>query len=86
MVFLTPQLLRAVGLLFSAMVSGWVGSGKKFILAVSQRMYGVGSCYLVGTLVRCAMSWCDLDLIFDLTIVTLTYKILSRLYLGNRKV
>ena len=29
---------------------------------------------------------CDLDLTFDLAVVTLTYKILSRLYLGNRKV
>ena len=34
---------------------------------------------------RCARSWCDLDLIFDLAIVTLTYKILSGLYFGNRK-
>ena len=24
------------------------------------------------------MSWCDLDLTFDLVVVTLTYKILSR--------
>ena len=45
--------------------------------------------YLVGTLVRgcrCATSWCDLDLTFDLAVVTLTYKILSGLYLGNCKV
>ena len=44
---------------------------------------------MVGTFVRgcrCAMSWCDLYLTFDLAIVTLTYKILSGLYLGNRKV
>ena len=44
---------------------------------------------MVGTLVRgcrCAASWCDLDLTFDLVVVTLTYKILSGLYLGNRKV
>ena len=44
---------------------------------------------MVETLVRgcrCAASWCDLDLTFDLAIVTLTYKILSGLYLGNRKV
>ena len=44
---------------------------------------------MVGTLVRgrrCAMSWCDLDLTFDLAEVTLTYKILSGLYLGNCKV
>ena len=32
------------------------------------------------------MSWCDRDLTFDLAIMTLTYKILSRLYLGNCKV
>ena len=29
------------------------------------------------------MSWFDLDLTFDLTVVTLTYKILSGLYLRN---
>ena len=32
------------------------------------------------------MSWCDLDLTFDLAVVTLTYKILSGLYLRDRKV
>ena len=31
-------------------------------------------------------SWSDLDLTFDLAIVTLTYKILSGVYLGNCKV
>ena len=44
---------------------------------------------MVGTLVRgcrSATSWCDLDLTFNLAVVTLTYKILSGLYLGNRKV
>ena len=44
---------------------------------------------MVGTLVRgcrCAKSWCDLDLTFDLAIVTFTFKILSGLYVGNRKV
>ena len=43
---------------------------------------------MVGTLVRgcrCAMSWCDLDLTFNLVVVTLTYKILSGLYLENFK-
>ena len=43
---------------------------------------------MVGTLVqgcRYATSWCDLDLTFDLTVVTLTYKILSGLYLRNHK-
>ena len=33
-----------------------------------------------------ALSWCDLDLTFDFAIVTLTYKILSGLYLRNCKV
>ena len=32
------------------------------------------------------MSLCDLDLTFDLTVMTLTYKILSRPYFGNCKV
>ena len=32
------------------------------------------------------MSFCDLDLTFDLAVMTFTYKILSRLYLGNHKV
>ena len=31
------------------------------------------------------MSSCDLDLTFDLAVVTLTYKILTGLYHGNRK-
>ena len=42
-----------------------------------------------GTLLggcRCAMLWCDLDLTSDLAVVTLTYKMLSRQYLGKRKV
>ena len=33
----------------------------------------------------CATSLSDLDLTFDLAVVTLTYKILSGLYLRNRK-
>ena len=44
---------------------------------------------MVGILVRgcrCATSWSDLDLTFDLAVVTLTYKMLSGLYLGNCKV
>ena len=35
---------------------------------------------------RCAMSWCELDLTFELAAVTLNLNILSGLYLGNRKV
>ena len=44
---------------------------------------------MVGTLVRmcrCAASWSDLDLTFDLAVVTLSLKVFSRLYLGSRKV
>ena len=41
-VFFTPQPLRAVRVLFSPMVSGWaggwVGIGKKFVQAVSQKL------------------------------------------------
>ena len=35
---------------------------------------------------RCAMFLCDLDLTCDRALVTLTFKILSRQYLCNRKV
>ena len=31
----------------------------------------------------CGMSWCDLDLTFDLAVATLNLKILSGLYVGN---
>ena len=44
---------------------------------------------MVGTLVkgcRCVTSSCDLGLTVDLAVVTLTFKSLSRLYLGNSKV
>ena len=44
---------------------------------------------MAGTLVggcRFATSWSDLDLTFDLAVVTLSLKILSGLYLGNHKV
>ena len=66
----------------------WAGVGKKVVRAVSQKPQGVGR-YLVGTLLRgcrCATSWSDLDLTFDLAVVTLIYKILSGLYLGNCRV
>ena len=32
------------------------------------------------------MSWCDIDLTFDLVIVTMSFKILSGLFLGFHKV
>ena len=84
-----PQPVMAVWVLFSPMMSGWVGSRKKFVWAISQKPKDVGSWYLLGTLVRgcrCATSWCDLDSMFDLAVVTLTYKILSGLYIRNHKV
>ena len=34
----------------------------------------------------CVMSWCDLDLTFDVAVVTLAYKNLSGLCFGNHKV
>ena len=40
----------------------------------------------IGRGCRCAMLWCDLNLTFDLAIVTLGLKILSGLYLRNIKV
>ena len=35
---------------------------------------------------KCANSFCDLDLTFDLVIVTMSFKILSGLFLGFNKV
>ena len=70
-------------------MSGWVGGQEKFVRAVSHKPQGVGSCYLLMALVgrcRCATSWSDLDLTFDLAVVTLSLKILFGLYLRNRKV
>ena len=43
---------------------------------------------MVGTLLRGCMwdrSCCNLDLSFDLVIVTMSFKILSELFLGFRK-
>ena len=62
---------------------------EKVCPGLSQNPLGVGSSYFLGTLVRgcrCATSWPYFDLTFDLAAVTLSLKILSRLYLGNRKV
>ena len=42
-------------------------------------------CRDIGWGCRCAASWFDLDLTFDLAVVTLSLKILSRLYLGHHK-
>ena len=57
--------------------------------AISKKQQGVGSWYFVRTLVRrcrCTFASCGLDFTFDLTIVTLTFKILSGLYRGSCKV
>ena len=40
----------------------------------------------IGWGCKYATLWCDVDLTFGLAIVTLTFKILSRLYLRNHKV
>ena len=52
-----------------ALVSGWAGESGSMKKFVSEIV----------------TSWCDLDLTFDLAVVTLSLKILSGLYLGNRK-
>ena len=88
--FFTPQPLRAVGVLFSPMVSGWAGgwvAGKVCQVCISETL----RCRKlilrhIGWGCRCATSWCDFDLTFVLAVVTLTYKILSGLYLRNHKV
>ena len=81
----------AVGVLFSPMVSRWAGGWSKgkvcpdcFSETIRCRKLILGRD--IGWGCRCAMSWCDLDLTFDLTIVTLTFKIVSGLYLRNHKV
>ena len=54
------------------------------IRPIKMIFYCVNTSYLMDNLLY--WSWSDLDLTFDLAVVTLTYKILSGLYLGNRKV
>ena len=86
--------LRAVGVLFSPMVSEWVGGwvgGRQEIVCpgcisetVRCRKFILGRD--IGWGCRCAALWSDLDLTFDLAVVTLTYKILFVLYLRNRNV
>ena len=89
MMLFTPQPLRAVGVLFLSMVSGWAGRRQEKFVCPGCISETIRRRKLVGTLVRmcrCATSWSDLDVTFGLAIVTLTYKILSGIYLGNRKV
>ena len=87
--FVTPQPLRAVGVLFSPMVSEWAAGQREKVCpgCISETVRcrklilgrDIGRC-------RCATSWCDRDLTFDLAVVTLSLKILSGLYLRNCKV
>ena len=86
----TPQSLRAVGVLFSPMVSGWAGGRReKVCLGCISETVRCRKLILGRDIVRtcrCATSWSDRDLTFDLAVVTLSLKILFGLYLGNRKV
>ena len=41
---------------------------------------------ILARMCRCKMSWSDLDLTFDLAVVTLSYNATSGLYFGNHKV
>ena len=44
---------------------------------------------MIGTLLRgcrCARSWYDVDLTFDIVLVTMSFKILFGLFLGFHKV
>ena len=81
-----PQPLKDAQVLFSLMASGWVGEQmgkrqeKNIVQTISQKTM---SCRKLITWLgfRCATSWCNLDMTFDLVIVTLTFKISSGLYL-----
>ena len=88
-----PQPLRAAGLLLSPIVSGLAGrqagGGEKFVQGCVSETVRCRKLILdrdIGWVCRCATSWYDLDLAFDLAVVTLKFKFLSRLYLRNRKV
>ena len=63
-----------------------MGRGKKVCLGCISETVRCKNYYLVGRLVRrCrgTTSWSDLDLTFDLAIMTVSLKMLSGLYLGN---
>ena len=71
-------------------MGGWVGGRREIVCpgCISEtlrcRKFILGRD--IGWECRCATSWSDLDLTFDLAVVTLSLKILSRLYLSNHKV
>ena len=87
----TPQPLRALWVLFSLMASGWLGGrGEKACpgcisetmkcrMLILARGIRWGGC-------RCVMSWFDLDLTFDHSVVTLSFNILFGPCLRNCKV
>ena len=55
----------------------WAGARKKFVWAVSHKTIRCRKLILgrdIGWGCRCATSWSDLDLTFDIAVVTLTYK------------
>ena len=87
-IIFTPQPLRVVRVLFSTMACGWAGGKKVCLGCISEtiRCRKVKLGRDIGWEVKYAMSWCDLDLTFDLIVVTLSLRILSRLYLINCKV
>ena len=58
---------------------GSISETLRYKMLILSRKIGVKGC-------GCTMSWCDLDLTFDVTLVTLSLKILSRLYLRTNKV
>ena len=69
------------------MVSGWAGRLREEVCLACISETAMCRKLILGTWgrgCRCATSWCDLDLIFDLAVVTVSLKILSGLYLGNR--
>ena len=69
---LTPQPLKAVQVLFSTMVPRWADG---LISGMKNLVQAVGG-----------QHHGDLDLTFDLTVVTMNFKVLSRLYLGKGRV
>ena len=86
--FFHPCIVFTHGVRMGGWASGRV-SGEKFVQTVSQKSVSCRKLILGRTLVRtcrCATPWSDLDLTFDLAVVTLSLKVLSGLYLRNRKV
>ena len=61
----TPQALRAVGVLFSPMVSGWVSRRLENVclgrISETVRCRKLICGWNIGWGCRCAISWCDVD-------------------------